>query len=82
MENNYWSYRARPGYLVLYGTQHIGIVERINRDGRAVGSIEGNKGDRVSRVRIDMSRVTGYISPLPITLGEFIPKTSSLADVD
>ncbi len=82
MKNNYWSYRARPGYLVLYGSQHIGVVERINRDGRAVGSIEGNKRDRVSRVRIDMSRVTGYISPTPISLGQFVPEASSLADVD
>jgi hypothetical protein len=82
IKNNYWSYRAKPGYLVLYGTQHIGIVERIDRDGRAVTSIEGNKSDRVSRVTIDMSRVTGYISPTAISLGQFVPEASSLADVD
>ncbi len=81
-KNDFWSYRAEPGHLVLYGSQHIGIVERINRDGRAVGSIEGNKGDRVRRVRIDMSKVTGYISPVPILDDDFIAKTSSLADVD
>lgn len=82
IKNNYWSYRAKPGYLVLYGTQHIGIVERIDRDGRAVGSIEGNKSDRVRRVTIDMSRVTGYISPTALSLGQFVPEASSLADVD
>lgn len=82
MRNNHWSYRAKPGHIVLYGDQHMGIVERINRKGRAVTSIEGNKSNRVRRVKIDMSRVTGYISPTRISLGQFVPATSSLADVD
>ena len=82
VRNNHWSYRAKPGHLVLYGDQHMGIVERINRTGRAVTSIEGNKSNRVRRVEIDMSRVTGYISPTALSLGQFVPAASSLADVD
>lgn len=61
----YFSFRAKPGYLVAYGSSHIGIVEKVDRSsGRAVGSIEGNIGNRVNRVRIPMSRVTGYLSPV------------------
>jgi hypothetical protein len=82
VRNGYWSLRAKPGYLVLYGTRHIGIVERVDRDGRAIGSIEGNKTDRVRRVVVDMDQVTGYISPKQIPAGAAVPRTSSLADVD
>jgi hypothetical protein len=82
VKNRYWSLRAKPGYLVLYGTRHIGIVERVDRDGRAIGSIEGNKTDRVRRVVVDMDQVTGYISPRPIPVSQAVPRTSSLADVD
>jgi hypothetical protein len=64
----YFSYRAKPGYLVAYGTTHIGIVEKIDRiSGRAVNSIEGNIRNRVSRVVVPMDRVTGYISPVRLT---------------
>ena len=28
-KNGFFSYRAKPGYLVAYGTTHIGIVEKI-----------------------------------------------------
>ncbi len=67
-KNGYFSYRAKPGYLVAYGSTHIGIVEKIDRiSGRAVGSIEGNIRNRVSRVTVPMSRVTGYISPIRLT---------------
>lgn len=66
--NGYFSFRARPGYLVTYGVNHIGIVERIDRvSGRAVGSIEGNLRNRVSRVVVPMNRVTGYISPVRLS---------------
>jgi hypothetical protein len=82
MANNFWSYRAKPGHLVLYGTRHIGIVERIDREGRAIGSIEGNKGDRVRRVKVDMADVTGYISPSRIVVGQMVPRTSRHADID
>ena len=82
IKNQYWSLRAKPGYLVLYGTRHIGIVERVDRDGRAIGSIEGNKTDRVRRVVVDMDQVTGYISPKQIPAGAAVPRSSSLADVD
>lgn len=64
-QSGHFSYRAKPGYLVAYGSTHIGIVEKIDRkSGRAIGSIEGNIGNRINRVKIPMSRVTGYISPV------------------
>jgi len=80
--NGYWSYRARPGYLVAYGRRHIGIVIKADRKGRAVRSIEGNKGDRVRRVRIDMEDVSGYISPVPLEPDQVISRYSALADVE
>lgn len=80
--NGYWSYRARPGYLVAYGGSHIGIVIKADRKGRAVRSIEGNKGDRVRRVKIEMEDVSGYISPVPLKPNQVISPYSALADVD
>jgi hypothetical protein len=77
----YFSYRAKPGYLVAYGTTHIGIVEKIDRvSGRAVNSIEGNIGNRVSRVIVPMNRVTGYISPVRLTPIQ-LQKSASYADM-
>lgn len=68
IENGYFSYRAKPGYLVAYGSTHIGIVEKIDRlSGKAVGSIEGNISNGVNRVAVPMNRVTGYISPVRLT---------------
>lgn len=79
--NGYFSYRAVPGYLVAYGTSHIGIVEKIDRKtGQAVGSIEGNIGDRVNRVTVPMDRVTGYISPLRLSPVQ-LKKSASYADM-
>jgi hypothetical protein len=79
--NGYFSYRAKPGYLVAYGTTHIGIVEKIDRTtGRAVGSIEGNIGNRVNRVTVPMDRVTGYISPVRLTPIQ-LDKSAAYADM-
>lgn len=78
----YFSYMAKPGYLVAYGTTHIGIVEKIDRtSGQAVGSIEGNIGDRVKRVVIPMDRVTGYISPVRLNTAQ-LEKSALYADMD
>jgi len=66
----HYSTRAQPGYLVAYGKTHIGIVEEADRAGRAVMSIEGNQSDGVNEVEIDMTRVTGYISPEVLTAGQ------------
>ena len=80
-KNAYFSYRAKPGYLVAYGTSHIGIVEKIDRtSGQAVGSIEGNIGNRVSRVTVPMDRVTGYISPVRLTPIQ-LDKSAAYADM-
>jgi len=77
-----WSYRAKPGYLVAYGKSHIGIVVKADREGRAVRSIEGNKSDSVTRVKVPMESVSGYISPNRLTPEEVVSKTSVRADVD
>lgn len=78
----HWSYRARRGFLIAYGKSHMGIVEKADREGRAVQSIEGNKSDRVSRVQVPMESVSGYISPYRLAPEEVISKTSVAADVD
>lgn len=81
VKNGYFSYRAKPGYLVAYGTSHIGIVEKIDRTtGRAVGSIEGNIGNRVNRVTVPMERVTGYISPVQLSPIQ-LDKSAAYADM-
>jgi hypothetical protein len=82
MKSGYFSYRARPGFAVVYGGRHMGIVRKVDRDGRAVLSIEGNKSNRVRSVRVPMDEVTGYISPFQIFAAMKIPRTSKFADVD
>lgn len=80
-KNGYFSYRAKPGYLVAYGSTHIGIVEKVDRtSGQAVNSIEGNIGDRVSRVTVPMDRVTGYISPVRLSPIQ-LEKSANYADM-
>lgn len=79
--NGYFSYRAKPGYLVAYGSTHIGIVEKIDRaTGKAVGSIEGNISNGVNRVVVPMDRVTGYISPVRLTQPQ-LQKSAMYADM-
>lgn len=68
----HWSARARPGYLVAYDFSHIGIVMKADRNGRAVAAIEGNKGNRVRKVRVPMTNVTGYISPTELSQGQIV----------
>ena len=78
----HWTLRATPGDLVAYGGAHIGVVTVVDRQGRAVKSIEGNKDNAVRPVVIDMSRVTGYVSPSPVTAAKRVARSSALADVD
>ena len=80
--NGYWTYRATPGDLVAYGDRHIGIVVKVDRDGRGVRSIEGNQGNGVRLVDIPMEEVSGYVSPLPLTPAQKVSRLSSRADVD
>lgn len=77
-----WSYRAKPGWLIAYGTSHMGIVEKANRKGRAVRSIEGNLSNRVRRTRVPMAAVSGYISPYKLTPKQYVRRASVRADVD
>ena len=79
---SHWTLRATPGDLVAYGEGHVGVVIQADRTGRAVRSIEGNKNDGVRRVLIDMSEVSGYISPSVITRAQRVTRSSPRADVD
>ena len=81
-KTGHWTLRATPGDMVAYGGAHVGVVTDVDRRGRAVKSIEGNKSDAVRTVVIDMSRVTGYISPSLVTAANRVARSSSLADVD
>jgi hypothetical protein len=77
----HFSFAAMPGFLVLYGPHHIGIVSGVDRKGRAVVSIEGNKSDKVSAVTIEMKDVTGYISPFRIFPAMAVSRSSPRADI-
>jgi hypothetical protein len=81
MKNGHFSYAAMPGFLVVYGPRHIGVVTRVDREGRAVVSIEGNKSDRLRTVKIKMEDVTGYISPFRILPARAVKRSSPFADV-
>jgi hypothetical protein len=78
----FFSYASMPGFLVVYGPRHIGIVSSVDRKGRAVVAIEGNKSDRVRTVQVEMEDVTGYISPFRITRSLAVKRSSPRADVD
>ena len=80
--NGHWTYRARPGDMVAYGTRHVGVVTNVNRDGRAVWSIEGNQSDAVTRVKIPMEEVDGYISPFRLLPGQKVSRFSAAADIE
>ena len=77
----HYSTTAKPGYLVAYGSTHIGVVIEADRDGRAVKSIEGNASDAVSEVDINMENVTGYISPQVLTPNQVIKMRSLKPDM-
>lgn len=78
----HWTLRASAGDLVAYGGAHIGVVTSVDRSGRAVKSIEGNKGDAVRSVQINMANVSGYISPTRVSAARRLTRSSPLADVD
>jgi CHAP domain-containing protein len=50
----------RPGDLILFGTQHVGIVESVAADG-TITTVEGNTGDAVRRRQRAPSEATGFV---------------------
>lgn len=50
----------QPGDLILFGTDHVGVVESVNPDG-SLTTIEGNYDSTVSRVHRMPSEATGYV---------------------
>ena len=50
----------QPGDLMLFGDQHVGVVESVNPDG-SLTTIEGNYGNAVSRVHRMPSEATGFV---------------------
>jgi CHAP domain len=49
-----------PGELILFGTEHVGIVESVNADG-SLTTVEGNASDGVRRETRWPSEATGYV---------------------
>ena len=50
----------QSGDLILFGTDHVGIVESVNADG-SLTTIEGNSDQAVCRVHRMPSEATGYV---------------------
>ena len=49
-----------PGDFILFGGEHVGIVESLNADG-SLTTIEGNSGNGVTRVHRSPGEATGYV---------------------
>jgi cell wall-associated NlpC family hydrolase len=49
-----------PGDLILFGNEHVGIVESVNPDG-SLTTVEGNYGNAVTRVHRSRSEATDYV---------------------
>jgi hypothetical protein len=50
----------RPGDIVLYGADHVGIVESVGPGDRMI-TVEGNHTDRVERVDRTLGEATGFV---------------------
>jgi cell wall-associated NlpC family hydrolase len=50
----------QAGDLILFGTEHVGLVESVNADG-SLTTIEGNSADAVSRVQRMPGEATGFV---------------------
>ena len=50
----------QPGDLILFGTDHVGVVESVNPDG-SLTTVEGNYDQAVSRVQRQPSEATGFV---------------------
>ena len=50
----------QPGDLILFGDEHVGVVESVNPDG-SLTTIEGNSDSAVSRVHRLPSEATGFV---------------------
>ena len=50
----------QPGDLILFGTEHVGIVESVNPDG-TLTTVEGNTSNGVYERRHLPSEATGYV---------------------
>ncbi|MFN0152904.1 MAG: CHAP domain-containing protein [Gaiella sp.] len=54
----------QPGDLILFGGEHIGIVESVGPGG-ALTTVEGNHQDRVARVQRSTGEATGFVRLAP-----------------
>jgi cell wall-associated NlpC family hydrolase len=50
----------RPGDLILFGSEHVGIVESVG-PGDRLTTVEGNHADRVDRVERSLGEATGFV---------------------
>ena len=51
-------------------------------EGHQVWSIEGNQSDSVTKVKVPMTEVVGYISPFRLSPGERVSRFSAAADIE
>jgi CHAP domain len=49
-----------PGDLILFGDEHVGVVESVNPDG-SLTTVEGNYDNGVDRVQRQPSEATGFV---------------------
>lgn len=52
--------QPQPGDLILFGTEHVGIVQSVNPDG-SLTTVEGNASNAVSVERHSPSDATGFV---------------------
>lgn len=50
-----------PGDLILFGSAHVGVVEKVNADG-SIDTVEGNYGNQVAHVHRHPGEWTGFVS--------------------
>jgi hypothetical protein len=52
--------QPQPGDLILFGTEHVGIVQSVNPDG-SLTTVEGNASNAVSVEHHSPSDATGFV---------------------
>jgi cell wall-associated NlpC family hydrolase len=52
--------QPEPGDLILFGTEHVGIVQAVNGDG-SLTTVEGNASNAVSVERHSPGEATGFV---------------------
>lgn len=82
-KTNRRTFRARPGDLIAYGDNHIGVVISVDRKRGTIRSIEGNYDNGVRARTISMSDTIDYFTPEPLPLKKrVLSPRSAAADIE